>query len=32
MGLYSPDPPEPPDYAAATTEGVKHEAALLVLK
>ncbi len=32
MGMYSSDPPDPPDYAAATTEGVKHEAALLVLK
>ena len=32
MGMYSSDPPDPPDYAAATTEGVKHEAALVVLK
>jgi len=32
MGMYSPDPPDPPDYAAATTEGVKTEASLLAFK
>tara|TARA_Y100001937_G_scaffold52927_1_gene73113 strand:- start:629 stop:1495 length:867 start_codon:yes stop_codon:yes gene_type:complete len=32
MGLYSPDPPDPPDYAAATREGVEADIDSLPLR
>ena len=32
MGLYSPDPPDPPDYAAATREGVEADMDSLPLR
>ena len=32
MGMYSPDPPDPPDYAAATREGVEADIDSLPLR